>query len=60
MGRFQVVPRYNSKKEIHPVTTMAISYSGDHRVIDGATMANYSNLVKKYLENPILMAAVMH
>ena len=29
-----------------------ISWAGDHRVIDGATMANFSNAWKGYLEKP--------
>ena len=60
LGRFQVVPRYNSKMELHPVTTMAISYSGDHRIIDGATIAKFSNVMKNYLETPYNMVGVMH
>ena len=36
---------------------MQVSWSADHRVIDGATMANFSNLVKKYIEN--LSALIM-
>lgn len=36
---------------------MAISWAGDHRVIDGATMARFSNLWKAYLEEPAAMLA---
>lgn len=40
-----------------PVHVMAVSWSGDHRVIDGATMARFSNHWKGLLENPQLMLA---
>jgi 2-oxoisovalerate dehydrogenase E2 component (dihydrolipoyl transacylase) len=40
-----------------PVHIMAISWSGDHRVIDGATMARFSNMWKNYLESPSTMLA---
>lgn len=32
-----------------------ISWSADHRVIDGATMAIFSNLWKLYVESPEAM-----
>ena len=36
-----------------------VSWSGDHRVVDGATMARFSNLWKDYLENPRKMLVDM-
>lgn len=34
---------------------MSVSFSADHRVIDGGTVANFSNKWKQYLENPALI-----
>ena len=34
---------------------MQISWSGDHRVIDGGTMARFSTQWINYLENPATM-----
>lgn len=73
-GRLQVLPRYVSKKtaqnatveeiedgdaDVKPVTIMNVSWSADHRVVDGATVAKFSNVWKRYLEHPHLMMAEM-
>jgi 2-oxoisovalerate dehydrogenase E2 component (dihydrolipoyl transacylase) len=55
IGRIQKLPRYDEEGKVVPVHIFNISWSADHRVIDGATMANFSNLWKKYLEDPTAM-----
>lgn len=54
MGRTKVVPRFGDNDQIIKAFVMSVSWSADHRVIDGVTMASFSNLWKKYLENPNL------
>ncbi len=65
-GRMQVLPRYVDEDgkeagpadvaagnaEMAPVNIMNISWSADHRVVDGATVARFSNAWKGYIENP--------
>ncbi|XP_059710368.1 lipoamide acyltransferase component of branched-chain alpha-keto acid dehydrogenase complex, mitochondrial [Haemorhous mexicanus] len=55
LGKIQVLPRFNSKGEVFKAQIMNVSWSADHRIIDGATMARFSNLWKSYLENPASM-----
>lgn len=72
LGKFQVLPRfvdangdaldaasYDSSAAVKAVRIMNVSWSGDHRVIDGATIARFSNLWKQYLENPASMISEM-
>jgi 2-oxoisovalerate dehydrogenase E2 component (dihydrolipoyl transacylase) len=55
LGKIQVLPRYDRSGNLGPVRIMRVSWSADHRVIDGATVANFSNLWKSFLENPTTM-----
>jgi 2-oxoisovalerate dehydrogenase E2 component (dihydrolipoyl transacylase) len=57
LGKIQKLPRFDDHDRVVPMHLMQVSWSADHRVIDGATMANFSNLWKLYLEQPDLMLA---
>ncbi|KAK3860997.1 hypothetical protein Pcinc_032992 [Petrolisthes cinctipes] len=59
IGKIQVLPRYDSVGEVSKAHIMQVSWSADHRVIDGATMARFSNLWKAYIENPVTMMMYM-
>lgn len=48
----QVVPRYDQFENLIKARVMCVSWTADHRVIDGATVARFSNTWKKYIENP--------
>ncbi|KAK7100501.1 lipoamide acyltransferase component of branched-chain alpha-keto acid dehydrogenase complex, mitochondrial-like [Littorina saxatilis] len=52
LGKIQVLPRFDDKGEVTKAHIMNVSWTADHRVIDGATVARFSNLWKSYLEDP--------
>jgi len=51
-GRTMMLPRYNERMELEPRQIMNIRWVGDHRHIDGATLARFSNSFKRFLEEP--------
>lgn len=59
LGKIQRLPRFDEQDNVRAVNIMHISWSGDHRIIDGATMVRFSNLWKSYLENPLSMLSEM-
>ncbi|MBU2918724.1 dihydrolipoyllysine-residue acetyltransferase [Psychrosphaera sp. F3M07] len=55
LGKMQTLPRFNDKGEVEARQLMNVSWSGDHRVIDGGTIARFNNLWTQYLQNPSSM-----
>jgi 2-oxoisovalerate dehydrogenase E2 component (dihydrolipoyl transacylase) len=58
LGKIQRLPRFDENDAVKAVNIMHVSWSGDHRIIDGATMVRFNNLWKSYLENPLTMLAM--
>ena len=46
---------FSAEEELQKAHMMHVSWSADHRVIDGAEVARFSNVWKSYIENPALM-----
>ncbi|GAA0851963.1 dihydrolipoyllysine-residue acetyltransferase [Aliiglaciecola litoralis] len=55
LGKMQRLPRFDENDNVVAVNLMHVSWSGDHRIIDGATMVRFNNLWKSYLEQPMTM-----
>jgi 2-oxoisovalerate dehydrogenase E2 component (dihydrolipoyl transacylase) len=52
LGKTQKLPRFNDAGEVIAQSIMMLNWSGDHRVIDGATMVRFNNLWMSYLQSP--------
>jgi 2-oxoisovalerate dehydrogenase E2 component (dihydrolipoyl transacylase) len=62
IGKTQRLPRFASDAPDAAIVAahiMRMSWSADHRVVDGASIARFSNRVKHYIENPTAMLAAM-
>jgi 2-oxoisovalerate dehydrogenase E2 component (dihydrolipoyl transacylase) len=59
LGKVQKLPRFNQQGEVEARHIMQVSWSGDHRVIDGGTIARFCNLWKSYLEQPNTMLVAL-
>lgn len=55
LGKIQRLPRFDADDRVIARKIMQISWSGDHRIIEGASMARFCNTWKAYLENPLSM-----
>jgi pyruvate dehydrogenase E2 component (dihydrolipoamide acetyltransferase) len=51
----RVVTGENGEESIEPRSVMTVSLSFDHRLIDGAVGAEFTNTLLEYLENPELL-----
>ena len=59
LGKLQKLPRFNEQGDVEARSIMQVSWSGDHRVIDGGTIARFCNLWKSFLEKPSHMLVHM-
>ncbi|MBN4055595.1 2-oxo acid dehydrogenase subunit E2 [bacterium AH-315-K03] len=59
LGKVQALPRFDSDGNVEAMQIMTVSWSGDHRVVDGGTIARFNNVWKDYLENPSSMLMTM-
>ncbi|ORZ20518.1 2-oxoacid dehydrogenases acyltransferase-domain-containing protein [Absidia repens] len=57
LGKMQVLPRFDDNGKVVAKQILPISWSADHRVIDGATVARFGNSWKSIIENPALLAS---
>jgi len=55
LGKTRPSPRYDAAGNLVKTSIMQVSWSADHRIIDGATMARFSNAWIGYLESPATM-----
>ncbi|KAJ5217309.1 Lipoamide acyltransferase [Penicillium chermesinum] len=55
VGRTRIVPVFDEDGQVAKGELVNFSWSADHRVIDGATMARMGNRVREFIESPELM-----
>lgn len=59
LGKVQTLPRFAADGSVVGRDMMVASWSGDHRIIDGATIANFNKRWQQFLEDPMQMLTVM-
>jgi pyruvate dehydrogenase E2 component (dihydrolipoamide acetyltransferase)/2-oxoisovalerate dehydrogenase E2 component (dihydrolipoyl transacylase) len=59
MGRIVRRPIFDAQERIVPADMVYLSFSFDHRVLDGAVGATFGNAVMKHLQNPLELAVEM-
>ncbi|MCJ1451652.1 hypothetical protein MMC28_001992 [Mycoblastus sanguinarius] len=57
IGKARTIPAFDEQDRIVKKDIMNFSWSADHRVVDGATMARMAERVKVFIEEPGLMMA---
>ncbi|KAL7925072.1 2-oxoacid dehydrogenases acyltransferase domain-containing protein [Trichoderma austrokoningii] len=58
IGRMRAVPAFDEKDNVVKKHVTNFSWSADHRVVDGATMARAAEFIRRVVEEPDVM--VMH
>ncbi len=57
VGRSRVIPAFDDRGALVKKEVVNFSWSADHRVVDGATMARMAERVRGYMEEPATMMA---
>ena len=55
VGKTQWLPRFDAQDKVVKRAIMTVTWAGDHRLIDGGTIARFCNAWKGYLEAPETM-----
>ncbi|KAI2467707.1 2-oxoacid dehydrogenases acyltransferase-domain-containing protein [Annulohypoxylon bovei var. microspora] len=55
VGRVRTVPAFDDKDNVVKKHVCNFSWSADHRIVDGATMARAAEVVRKIVEDPDVM-----
>lgn len=55
IGQIQRLPRFDENDQVYAARVVTVSWAGDHRFLDGATLARFSQTFKRLIENPITM-----
>jgi 2-oxoisovalerate dehydrogenase E2 component (dihydrolipoyl transacylase) len=52
VGKSRTIPIYGKNDSIEKAEVANFSWSADHRIVDGATMARMGSMVKQFIEEP--------
>jgi 2-oxoisovalerate dehydrogenase E2 component (dihydrolipoyl transacylase) len=55
IGKINKLPRFDENDSVVAKHIMQVSWCADHRVIDGATLARFSETWRTMVENPVTM-----
>ncbi|RZQ57156.1 dihydrolipoyllysine-residue acetyltransferase [Pseudidiomarina tainanensis] len=59
LGKVQELPRFDANGNVVARKIMTASWSGDHRIIDGGTIARFNKRWQEFLEDPTSMLVHM-
>lgn len=59
LGKVQALPRFDEQGNVVAKQMMTVSWSGDHRIIDGGTIARFNRRWQEFLEDPSSMLVHM-
>lgn len=58
VGRMIQLPRFDDNGQVVPRRIINVSWTADHRHVDGAAVARFSNVFRDVIENPEQIVAL--